>query len=143
LNDEYFMKKARAAAHGSTDRSRKVGAVFVSMCGRYTIEAANHFPMGVEDREERHERPEKYFWTEHAERNAIYTAARNGVSTFLGTMYLPWFPCMDCARALIQSGIAHLVAVKPDLSDPKWGEDFKRVEQLLAEGGVKLRFAEE
>ena len=44
-----------------------------------------------------------------------------------GNPYLPWYPCMDCARALVQAGIVELIAVEPDLADPKWGEDFKRV----------------
>lgn len=136
------MEVARAAAAGSTDRSRQVGCVIVNPHTNLVVtRAANTFPDGVQDIEARHERPEKYFWVEHAERNAIYNAARRGISLAGCICYLPWFPCMDCARALIQSGIAELVAIKPDLSDPKWGEDFKRVETLLSEGGVKLRFA--
>ena len=55
-------------------------------------------------------------------------------------MYLPWFPCMDCARAIVQSGIQVLVAQKPDLSDPKWGEDFKRAIQLFDEAAVTIRW---
>ena len=55
-------------------------------------------------------------------------------------MYLPWFPCMDCARAIVQSGIAQLICVKPDLSDSQWGDDFLTVPKLLEEGGVHIRW---
>lgn len=137
--DDYWMRAAKWTGENySKDRSRKVGCVIVSKSGR--LHGANHFPDGVEDLDERHEKPEKYFWTEHAERNAIYEAARVGLSTSQATMYVSWFPCMDCARAIVQSGISTLVAHRPDLSDPKWGEDFQRVGQLLREGGVELRF---
>jgi len=42
-----------------------------------------------------------------------------GVSIAGATMYLPWFPCAECARAIVQSGIGALVAYRPDLQDPK------------------------
>jgi len=135
------MARARAAAAKSTDRSRQVGCVIVDPLRDCVIShGANTLPNGVKDTEDRHERPEKYFWTEHAERNAIYLAARRGRALEGCVIYLPWFPCMDCARAIVQSGISELVATKPDLSDPKWGEDFKRVATLLEEAQVSLRF---
>jgi dCMP deaminase len=59
----------------------------------------NGFPRGADDDlEARHARPAKHKWTEHAERNAIFAAARAGIPIDGCTMYLPWFPCMDCAR---------------------------------------------
>ncbi len=87
-----------------------------------------------------HERPEKYFWVEHAERNAIYNAARAGIPIAGCKMYLPWFPCMDCARAIVQSGIEALVAMEPNVGDPKWGEDFKRAISLFKEAGVAVNW---
>jgi hypothetical protein len=39
----------------------------------------------------------------------------------------------------VQAGIVELIAVEPDLADPKWGEDFKRVGSLLGEAGVDVR----
>ena len=55
--------------------------------------------------EERQERPEKYYWFEHAERNSIYNAARIGVSTKGSKMYMTCgVPCADCARAIINAG---------------------------------------
>ncbi len=141
--DTYFMGIARAVSARSKDRSTKVGCVVVGPDNEIRATGYNGFPRGIDDSApERHERPEKYLWTEHAERNAIYAAARVGTPLGGCRAYLPWFPCMDCARALIQVGITELVVVQPDLTDPRWGEDFKRVGALLAEAGIGLRFVE-
>lgn len=141
MNDADYMRAAIRASVASTDRSRKVGCVIVNDLG-IVAEGYNAFPVGVMDVEERHARPEKYFWTEHAERSAIYEAAKNGVSLRDSTIYVPWFPCMDCARAIALSGVKEIVAVRPDLSDPKWGPDFQRVETFFREVGVEVRFVD-
>ena len=139
--DTRFMNLARHIAEWSKDRSRKVGAVVVGPANEVRALGYNGFPRGIDDDSpDRHERPEKYLWVEHAERNAIYNAARIGVSLSGCKMYLPWFPCMDCARAIVQSGISMLIAIEPDLSDPKWGEDFKRAILLFEEAGVAVRW---
>jgi len=54
-------------------------------------------------RPERLERPAKYLWLEHAERNAICNAARAGTATEACTIYVEIMPCMDCARAIVQA----------------------------------------
>lgn len=142
--DRYFMEMARLAATRSKDRSTKVGCVLVGPDNEVVSTGYNSFPRGInDDVPERHERPEKYKWTEHAERNAIYNAARVGTPTKGTRAYLPWFPCMDCARAMVQAGVVEVVGIKPDLTDPRWGEDFARAETLFAEAGVAVRFVEE
>jgi dCMP deaminase len=139
--DTRFMNLARHISEWSKDRSTKVGAVIVGPANEVRAMGYNGFPRGIDDdAPDRHERPEKYLWVEHAERNAIYNAARIGTPLSGCTMYVPWFPCMDCARAIVQSGIHLLVAHKPDLSDPKWGDDFKRALQLFDEAGVTIRW---
>lgn len=140
-DDRAFMAFARwVAKRHSTDRGTKVGCVFVSGLGVVLAYGANTFPRGVRDLEERHQRPAKYLWTEHAERNAIYQAARSGICLRSSTAYVPWFPCFDCARALVLVGIRALVAVKPDTSDPRWGADFEAATELLSKCGVEVRF---
>lgn len=142
--DDYFMSIARVVAKKSKDRSTKVGCVIVGPDNEVRSVGYNGFPRGVDDQnEDRHARPEKYFWTEHAERNAIYNAARIGTALSGCRLYLPWYPCMDCARAIVQSGLREIIAVKPDLNDPKWGGDFVRVGSLLSEAGVAIRFVGE
>jgi dCMP deaminase len=143
--DRRFMELARHIATWSKDRSTKVGVVIVGLDNDVRATGYNGFPRGIDDDvEDRHDRPHKYRWTEHAERNAIYNAARAGVPLAGCRMYLPWFPCMDCARAIVQSGIDELVALEPDVTHATWGEDFLYALELLTEAGVKVRwFAEE
>ena len=138
--DERFMDLAEHIAQWSKDRSTKVGAVVVGSRRRVVAMGYNGFPRGVDDDDpERHERPAKYLWTEHAERNAIYNATESLEGC---TMYLPWYPCMDCARAIVQVGITWLVAVEPDWKDPKGGDDFAAVRLLMSEAGVHVRWFE-
>lgn len=92
--------------------------------------------------EARHERPIKYKWTEHAERNAIYNAARHGIALNGSRIYLPWYPCMDCARAVIQAGITEMVCIAPNFADARWGEDFKLVDEMVKEAGLHVRYVD-
>ena len=140
--DADWMSVAREAALSSTDRSRQTGAAIVSSSGERVAVSCNSFPVGIADQEERHVRPAKYLWTEHAERNAIYAAARQGKSTAGCTMYLPWFPCADCARGIVQSGISVLACVELDWDDPKFAADFAVAAEMLEEAGVAVRFLE-
>jgi dCMP deaminase len=141
--DHRFMELARHVATWSKDKSRQVGCVIVGPDNVVRAIGFNGFPRGLNDDDEaRHQRPAKYLWTEHAERNAIYTAARNGVALAGTRMYLPWFPCVDCARAIAQSGIVELNVNAPDLSDPQWGDSFGVSIELLDEAGVRVRHLE-
>lgn len=108
--DEHFIKIAKAAAAFSTDRSVRVGAVIVDSSRTVRATGYNCFPRMVDDScSLRHERPTKYRYTEHAERNAIYAAARRGISTDGCTLYCTHAPCTDCTRGIIQSGIVRVV----------------------------------
>lgn len=139
--DNYFKDLVAVIASKSKDRSTKVGCVIVGPDNEIRATGFNGFPRNInDDEEDRHQRPEKYFWTEHAERNAIFAAARVGTPTAGCRLYLTWFPCMDCARAIIQAGIVEIIANEPDHNDKQWGEQFKKVYILLAEGQVKVRF---
>lgn len=133
------MDVARLVASWSKDRSRTCGAVIVDDRNVLVSIGWNGFPRGVnDDVDARHGRPAKYKWTEHAERNAIYNAAANGHSTRGCTIYLPWYPCADCARAIIQSGIARIVCTEPDWNDHIWAADFAVVREMLAEVGLEV-----
>ena len=118
----------------SKDRSRQFGAVIVDERQTMVAMGWNGFPRGInDDVDERHERPDKYLWTEHAERNAIFNAASNGVKTAGCTMYVRWYPCAQCARAIIQAGISKIVCTEPDWEDATYGEEFKITREMFAE----------
>ncbi len=141
--DKRFIELAKHISEWSKDTSTGTGAVIATSDYRIVSIGYNGFPSGANDSiEERYERPQKYKYTEHAERNAIYNAARLGVSTVGCKMYLMWFPCVDCARAIIQSGIIELVCKEPNFEDERWGGDFKISVELLNECKVKLSYVE-
>jgi len=142
--DKRWMSMAKLVASWSKDRSRNCGAVIVDHRNVLVSIGWNGFPRGLDDEESsRHQRPAKYKWTEHAERNALYNAAAKGVATFGCIMYLPWYPCADCARAIIQSGIYEIVCFVPDWQDAVWAEDFAIVREMLKEAEVDVRFVED
>lgn len=137
--DKKFLDLCKHIATWSKDKSTKVGAVIVNDRNKVISLGYNGFPIGFDDSMDyRHERPQKYDYTEHAERNAIYSAAELGISVRGCTMYLCWFPCPDCARAIIQSGIKTLKYEHVDFEDERWGEGFKKSWEMLNECGVQL-----
>lgn len=75
-----------------------------------------------------------------AEENAIANAARNGVALRGSTIYVPWFPCANCAGDIIQAGISTVVVYPPDDDDPHWGENMRWAKEMLLEAGVTIRF---
>lgn len=116
-----------------------VGAIVVRN-GHLVIGACNELPNGVQDTPARRAKPAKYFFTEHAERNAVLLAARYGHRLDGCVMYQTWFPCADCARAIIQSGIVRLVCQKPDYKNARWGDSFAASMAMLSEAGVSVAF---
>jgi dCMP deaminase len=138
-----FFNLALHIASWSKDTTQ-VGAVIVDMNKRILSTGYNGMPSRCDDTlPHRLERPSKYYYMEHAERNAIYTAGRNGVPLLAGVMYCTMFPCADCARAIIQAGITEVVAPKPDLELEKWGEHFKVALELFKESNVIVRYIED
>lgn len=114
LWDKRYLNLAQTISTWSEDRSTNLGAIIVSSNNAILSVGYNGFPRGVNQHvEERHARPAKYTFTEHAERNAIYNAARNSIPIFGATLYMfspiAGPPCGDCARGVIQSGIKRVV----------------------------------
>lgn len=146
-NDIKYLKMAfeNARDHG-TDPSTQNGAVIVDLDsdlgGEWIVgEGANHFPKGVQENAKRWERPLKYQFVEHAERNAVFSAARSGNKLDGATMYCPWYACADCARAIIQAGIKEVVGHQKcfDLTPAHWQESIANAFLMFEEAGVKTR----
>jgi dCMP deaminase len=136
-----FLELSEHIATWSKDKSVGICAIIASSDNRILSIGYNGFPSGCDDsKPERYERPDKYLWTEHAERNAIYNAVRNGINIRGSIMYLRWFPCADCARAIIQSGIAKVVCDEPDINDERWGKHFEVAIQMFKECGVCVEY---
>ena len=137
--EEYFMGMARYVAQKSKDNSVKVGVVIVGPDNEVRSTGYNGFARGIDEHDtSRWERPAKYKWVEHGERNAIYNAARMGLSTRDCTAYMESPPCTDCARALIQAGIREIVVTtqNPFKDRADWRESIEFAENMLREAGV-------
>jgi dCMP deaminase len=143
--DNRFLDLAKLISTWSKDPSTKTGCVIVK--DRQILATGyNGFPRGVEDRPERYnDRPTKYRFIEHCDRNAIYQAAKVGVSLVGATMYLTGPPCHDCTRGIIQSGIT-VVAYpynNPFDNDPKlherWADSMQAAHAMLFEAGIEVR----
>lgn len=138
MQHETLFDAAIIAARHSPNQVRHVGAVLAPSDGSAPIAACNDFPAGVADTPQRHLADGRLIWMEHAERNAIYAAARRGRATEGATLASTYFPCTDCARAIVQAGIRRLVTLAPDPSDPVWGASFGPSETMLREAGVQI-----
>lgn len=137
--DEYFLKMARLAATRATCPRRRVGAVLVRehrvLATGYNgaVKGAPHCDdvgclLVTRDGRQSCER------TVHAELNAILQCAANGVSSRGSTMYCTDFPCVNCAKAMVQAGVVRVVYVT-DYPDPNSME-------ILQAGGVQLEKAQ-
>ena len=143
--DEYFMGMARFVATKSKDQSVKVGMVIVGPDHEVRSTGYNGFARGIDETDQsRWERPIKYQWVEHAERNAIYNAARMGTPTNGCTAYLESPPCTDCGRAIIQAGIKEIVVTtkNPFAARKDWAASIKFAVDMLEEAGVTVTWTD-
>ena len=141
--DDLFMNMAYLVAMKSKDQSTHIGAVVVGPDNEVRSTGLNSFPRGINDNlPERQERPEKYFFFAHGERNAVYNAARMGTSLKDCRIYTNGVPCSDCAIAIIQSGISEVIVDKDwdKNNKEKWSESAKRSLQMFEEAGITVRY---
>jgi dCMP deaminase len=140
--DRRFFELSSLVATWSEDQSRKVGAVIVGPANDIRAIGFNGLPRRVSAQHDaRHSKVdgEKYYWFEHAERNAIYNAARSGISTEGCRMYTSLFPCADCTRGIIQSGIIELNSFQAPEADEVFKRSFEVAQIMLDEAKVDVR----
>jgi dCMP deaminase len=140
--DKRFLQLCDVIGSWSEDRSRQVGSVIVGPAKEVRALGFNGLPRGISGAvQERYARVggEKYYWFEHAERNAIFNAARSGVSTDSCSMYSNLFPCADCTRAIIQSGIVQLNSYSAPEDDEVFRRSYEIAREMLREASVEVR----
>lgn len=142
LDWDDFLQEAYLEAQDSRDPSTQNGAVIITPGGRILTKAANNFPDGVAETEDRWERPAKYFFIEHAERNAVLNLARSEHSALGKIMVCPWAACADCARAIVQSGIStlvrHRLANAPETTPARWDDSIVAGDAIMIEAGIQI-----
>jgi dCMP deaminase len=127
--EEYFMTLALVASLKSKDTSTQVGAVITDNHSRKVISSGyNGFPRYLDDDKIPQTRPEKYLYVVHAELNAILHAERNLANC---TLYVTSFPCSECMKAVIQTGIKTVIYLN-ELSGNDW-ENSRNATMKLAE----------
>lgn len=100
-----LMETAESVAKNSHDVETKVGGLLVGKQGELILASYNGFVIGADDDSLPKTRPEKYPILIHCEANAIYQAARRGISIDGCSMVCTLSPCVSCCRALWQSGV--------------------------------------
>lgn len=135
--DEYFMGVALLAANRSKDPNTQVGACIVDDNNIIISTGYNGFPFGCSDDTypwDRQGTDTKYKYVVHAELNAILNA--NGKSLKGTKLYVDLFPCNECAKAIIQSGIKEVVYLYDKYAD---SEETIASKKMLASAGVVTR----
>jgi len=138
---EYYHRMVDLVASKSKDPSTKVGCVIIGPDMEVRTTGFNGLPRGCKDPESatdlRNGRPLKYYYYEHAERNAIYNAARVGIPLSGCTAYMHSPPCADCARGLIQAGVVRVV-LRSIASNTRWYASCLVGIEMMAEAGVVI-----
>ena len=136
--DEYFMGVAILSSKRSKDPSTQVGACIVNPDKKIVGIGYNGFPHGIDDDvfpwgKEGSYVDTKYPYVVHAEPNAIL----NSTSSLVGcSIYVTLFPCCECAKLIIQSGIKEIVYISDKNACDETTIASKR---LFEAAGVKLR----
>lgn len=147
--DVLCMRIAYDASEKSKDPKTKIGAFIVGPDHEPISFGYNGMPRGVEDTFERLQRPLKYQFIEHAERNAIFSVPRIGGPSLKGSiMFTHGLPCCDCGRAVIQAGIKTVVTHKPwedffAYFYDNWKESCEVSRIMFAEAGIEWRQMDE
>lgn len=136
--DTYFMALAHLSAFRSKDPNTQVGAVIVDNMNRIVSIGYNGMPRGVDDESFPWEREgsfllTKYAYVVHAELNAILNSPR-GVNDC--KLYVSLFPCNECAKAIIQSGIKEVIYESDKYADTEGTIASKK---MLQAAGITLR----
>ena len=146
-HDRDFLLLCDDVRQNSHDPDRKVGSVISDHTNQIISAGTNAPPsalnLTVDESHEamRHDRTWKYFMLEHAERSAIFTAYALGKSLAGATMYSTLFPCADCARAIVASGLSRLVVLglaRDPVRDEKWLDHYRHASRILAMAGVAV-----
>lgn len=105
-----YYKQALAVAEMSPDQETKVGALLINAkTGAVLGSGFNGFVRKANDNVLPKTRPDKYPYMVHAETNMIYNCARHGISTDECFVFSTLSPCINCCRALYQSGISTVI----------------------------------
>lgn len=136
--DEYFMSVAVLSSYRSKDPNTQVGACIVSPDKKIVGTGYNGFPIGCSDDDLPWDREgsvynTKYAYVCHAELNAILNSTKDLKNC---TLYVALFPCNECAKAIIQSGIKTVIYKEDKYAET---EGVKASKRMFDQAGVTYR----
>ncbi len=136
--DDYFMGVALLAAQRSKDPNTQVGACIVDGQNRIISTGYNGFPLGCSDDDfpwgrDGADVDTKYPYVVHAELNAILNARGKNLSD--SKLYVALFPCNECAKAIIQSGVKEVIYLSDKYHDAPLTKASRR---MLEAAGIIL-----
>ncbi len=137
--DEYFMGISLLSSMRSKDPSTQVGACIVSDDNRIMSVGYNGLPRGCSDdefpweRKAENQNDTKYPFVCHAELNAILNAGGKNLAG--SRIFVALFPCNECAKAIIQSGIKEVIYISDKYSDT---DNVIASKRMLTSAGIKL-----
>ena len=137
--DEYFMGVALLSAQRSKDPSTQVGACIVNQEKKIVGVGYNGLPTGCDDDQFPWSREgdfleTKYPFVCHAELNAILNSISRDLNSC--TIYVDLFPCNECAKAIVQSGIKEVVFLADKYAHT---DQVKASKKLFDHAGVSYR----
>ncbi len=137
--DQYFMGIAKMSAERSKDNNTQVGACIVDENNKILSVGYNGMPSGCDDDKMPWERDggfldTKYAYVCHAELNAILNYGKGSLKN--AKIYVTLFPCNECTKAIIQSGIKEVVYESDKYADT---DGTKASKFMLKMAGVKTR----
>ena len=107
--DEYFIQLAVDISKRSPDSQTKHGAILVNDSHEIIATGYNGFLRDVDDSILPNFRPDKYKYMIHAEKNILFSCARQGKSTLDKILYITGKPCDQCLQCIWQAGIKEII----------------------------------
>lgn len=143
LSEAFIERKATDDPKGKIVLQSAVGAVIAER-NKELVRSANVFPPGVRDlyieTKQEVSDEDRYYLIEHAERAAIFKAFHSRTELSMATIYCTRFPCSDCARAIVWSGIKRAVFPGGFAGEKRWLVSQRAALRILREGGVIVRY---
>lgn len=139
--DEYFMSVAKLSAMRSKDPSTQVGACIASNTNRILSTGYNGAPNGIEDKYFPWDREGEFLKTKypyvcHAEMNCILSYRGDNKDLENARIYVDLFPCNECAKIIIQSGIKEVIYLCDKYADT---DGVKASKKMFDACGVKYK----
>lgn len=140
ISQKLCLREAYTLASRSPDTSTQNGAILYDEKGNFLAAGCNKFTKGMAVNHLILERPIKYTYIEHAERQAIYNFVRKSEKpgSAIHTMVATWASCCDCARAIVQCGVKVLIRHVHDDKNGRWVDSIKAGDAIMKAGGIEI-----